>query len=84
MIPIAPTLDQPTSKTKKSKKRIIESRDKKTKGSTGGEYVFGVQGFWVLAPSRSGAHSWEVRVRVRGKGGELISIIADFFTYCTF
>ena len=24
------------------------------------EYVFGVQGFFVVAPTRHGAHNWEV------------------------
>lgn len=28
--------------------------------SGAGEYVFGVQGFWVVAPTRHGAHNWEV------------------------
>jgi hypothetical protein len=26
------------------------------------DYVFGVNGFWVIAPTRHGAHNWEVRL----------------------
>jgi hypothetical protein len=41
------------------------SKASATKAAKGGEkepeeYIFGVKGYWVIAPSRHGAHNWEV------------------------
>eukprot|EP01041_Mallomonas_annulata_P000874 gene874-1699_t len=51
----------------KVNKNNVKNSKTNTKGSTGtgagtttdNNYIFGVEGFWIVAPTRHGAHNWE-------------------------